>query len=202
MARSKNNDFCDLRTFFIENAHLQDHLLQSYRMFFITSQSILIPLSALIIFSGDLYDIVELIFIIPLISIGLISLFFWSRITARRGVDTSYWHMQLLKNENYLGKKLSEVEKKNCFSEFKKWQFKSLKERKNILKKYKLLESPPRNFMEWWIPKFFYILWMTIFALMIYYYFVNNIFFVILVTVIISIDIYYLQHKFIFNKDV
>jgi len=175
------------KSFLISNAILQDNLLQNYRLIFITSQSILIPLSALLVLSAEYREGLNLIFILPLIMIGLGMVYLWIKVAKNRGLYVSYWHMKLLKYEN--GNRNDKP-----FETFKEWQEKSQQEKIRELNSFDdaLLGSKTRKRMEEWIPSGFIVLWLSILALTIYYFEIPMIILTIIVIGIPAIFFYQL----------
>jgi hypothetical protein len=149
----------DLKEFYIYIANYQDNLLQTYRLIFISSQTIIISIATLIVsVSPDKWKI------FPLFFIGLILLILWWRISEARGFDVSYCHMQLIKIEN--NESLDQDEKNKPFVAFKKWQNEECK--KNILSKFdethdvKLLDSRSRKYLGVVLPLIFLGMWILI----------------------------------------
>lgn len=192
------------KKFLLSIAMWQDSLLQNYRLIFISSQSILFPLSALILvdfwryylskgYSIPFPALPTLYIMIPLIIAGFGILYFWKKVTYSRGLDVSYWQMQLLKYEWYMGKQLFGRELRTPFISFKKdWQDgKTQQEKKEELNSFekKMLIDITRKRMEIYIPSIFYILWIFIFAFMIYYFIISII--PVIVGIIFGFTIFY-----------
>jgi len=185
--KEENNSYC-LKSFLTNMVMWQDSLLQNYRLIFISSQSILLPLSVLIFVnfwseyvsqnsSLPFPPLPALFIMFPLLAVGLCILYYWIKITHNRGLDVSYIQMQLLKYEGYRGKYLSNREQTSPFIAFKKdWQDeKSSREKEEILTKFeeKFLLDYTRKRMEKYLPSCFYTLWMIIFVLLIYYFVID-----------------------------
>lgn len=155
-------DIDNLEKFLLEMSTYQDQLLQSYRLIFISSQTILISIAMLLLSSGE-GSVPSLLFYFMLLGIGLILLVLWRAITENRELDVSYCHMQLLKlerNERDRDRHLSDDEKKRPFDSFKNWQQYTEDAKISKLNNYDehFLNSPARkkmnNLRHW-----FYLIW-------------------------------------------
>ena len=158
----------DLEKFYLELAMYQDQLLQSYRLIFIASQTILISIAMLLISSNN--PLANIFFpYVSLFIIGLILFIIWRNITESRELDVSYCHMQLLKIER---KEIIQDEKEKPFDFFKNWQNNSHSGKICILNKYKqcLLSSFTRKWMKW-LPWCYLIIWVVGFIILIYFFY-------------------------------
>jgi len=147
------------KDFYITLANYQDNLLQNYRLIFISSQTIVISIATLIVsISPNKWKI------LPLIFIGLALLYLWCKISNSRGFDVSYCHMQIIKLENK--EVLTPDEKNKPFVAFKIWQ--KNKDKEGILSKFdqnhdiKLLDSPSRDSLGFYLPLIYFIMWLVI----------------------------------------
>ena len=147
-----------LKDFLITLANYQENLLQTYRIIFISSQTIVISIATLIVSITP-----NKWLIIPLLIIGLFLLGLWYNISKSRGFDVSYCHMQLIKIEN--NENLTPDEKNKPFSTFKKWQN---EDKESILLKFdtehneNLLNSPSRKSLGLYLPLVYFIMWIFI----------------------------------------
>lgn len=92
-----------------EGANYQDSLLQSYRSFHLTSQSILIAigvgLTISIISIDELFKVVLIYILLLLISgMGLFLLFKMKNLISARGEDVDYFHNKIIEQEQELPK--------------------------------------------------------------------------------------------------
>jgi len=110
----------NLEKFLLEMSMYQEQLLQSYRLIFISSHTILISIAMLLLTIGEGLGI-SLFFYLLLFGIGLILFVFWRAITENRELDTSYCHKQLLRLERK-DEPLCKKEMRQPFDKFKEWQ--------------------------------------------------------------------------------
>ena len=151
-------DDSNLQKFLLELSMYQDQLLQNYRLIFISSQTILIPIAMLVLITGE-GSIPSLLSYIILLCIGIILLRFWRAITENRELDVTYCHMQLLRLEKK-DKPLIPDEQKKPWKMFKEWQDKTQDAKICEITQYKpcLLSSMTRKKMKK-LPIYFYLIW-------------------------------------------
>jgi len=173
MKEPHNED--NFKKFLLEMSMYQDQLLQSYRLIFISSQTILISIGMLLILSGE-EPIRSLLAYIVLFCFGsIILLRLWSAITESRELDVSYCHMQLLKlerNEKGKYRELTDDERKKPFESFKNWQQYNQDAKRSKLKNYDehLVHSTVRKKMNR-LPYWYFIIWILGFVIWGIYYF-------------------------------
>lgn len=129
--------------FLLEMSMYQDQLLQTYRLIFISSQTILISI-ALLLLTSDKESILSLFFYLMLSGIGCILIVYWRNITENRELDVSYCHMQLLKTENN-----DPTLSSKHWTSFKDWQKKTMEAKRCELNRYcpSILSSRTREKM-------------------------------------------------------
>jgi hypothetical protein len=129
---------------------IQESLLQSYRSLFLTSQSIIFAIGSIV--AAD--DKMKVVFL-PMLILGIVLLYFWHDLGTLRGLDVSYFQMQLMKAEN--GKSVG-----NLMLEFKVWQGLGKKEKRDRLKEFGLHRSKTRLWLEDLVPLLFLVLWICL----------------------------------------
>jgi len=113
-----NNNANECLGYIIEGAELTDNLLQSYRNFHLTLQSIFIATGAglsiaIIAFDEIIQFALATLILILLAIISLYILFKMHRIIIARGKDVNFWHRELIKSEQNL------LPKNRYFTKFK-----------------------------------------------------------------------------------
>lgn len=144
---------------------IQDNLLQTYRILFLTSESILLSISSVVLsmqnttsenffLQVNKYDII----FFSLFIIGIIILFFWIKVSKSRGYDVSYIQSLILEYEN-TGYRF---DRKKIMNKLKEWQKRNKKEKEKYLDERNLLKSPTRSIMNKKIPYTFLSIWLLL----------------------------------------
>lgn len=111
----------DLRTYYWQGAAYQDSLLQSYRGYHLTSQSILIAIGAGLAYgvlsTESYFTMLRLYMLLSVISLlGIYLLYRMRRLIVARGQDVDFFHNRLLQVERNLPKQ------EQVMTEFKVYQ--------------------------------------------------------------------------------
>jgi len=139
----------------LKHWQIQEGLLQSYRTMFLVSQTLVFLVAAVMTENVPVFCV--------LIGLGLVLLYTGTTIARARGLDVSYFQMQVLKLErNSMQGDFSGT----ILDEFKQWQNKSQSEKRRILGEFKLHFSRTRRMMETVLPVTFLILWIVLAAIM------------------------------------
>lgn len=139
-----------LRQEILAHWQIQENLLQSYRLMFLTSQTI--------VFCAALLSTSRLLALILFSILGITLLVCWVQIAGARALDVSYFQMQLMKQE-------TTPTSEPVLIRFKAWQRLKLVEKENILSEYGLHQSQTRHKMEKVIPALFAGLWTVMLVL-------------------------------------
>lgn len=123
---------------------IQENLLQSYRLMFLTTQTI--------VFCAALLSTSRLVALLLFAMLGITLLATWVQIAGARALDVSYFQMQLMKQE-------TTPSSEPVLTRFKAWQRLTKTEKEKILKEYGLHQSQTRRKMEKVIPAIFAGLW-------------------------------------------
>ncbi len=131
---------------------IQENLLQTYRVLFVTSQTLVFSVASITVSQNKPDKITFFV----LLCLGLYLLTLWYKICRSRGFDVSYCQKILLDIEN-------NIEHETFMTNFKKWQKKKRDEKVQILSQYETLpESPTRRNMEFKLPFIFALLWLIL----------------------------------------
>jgi hypothetical protein len=150
---------------------IQEGLLQSYRNLFLTSQSIIFSIAAIIATSSS----PNLLVFGTLLFLGIVLLKYWYSICGARGLDVSYFQNELIKLENRsLGNSDISSNKNNLMTEFKEWQAKKRSEKLEELEKGYHQISKTRRTLEFIVPLLFAFLWLILLAVVLYQFFEIN----------------------------
>jgi hypothetical protein len=136
---------------------IQESLLQSYRGLFISSQSIIFSVAALIVTAEAKTPengIINIASFLTLLVIGILLLKYWVDICRARELDVSYCQLAILKIE-----KENETQVVNFMTEFKIWQTLPEIKKKEILSNTQLSESQTRKRLSRHLPILFLGLW-------------------------------------------
>jgi hypothetical protein len=126
---------------------IQENLLQSYRLMFLTAQTI--------IFCAAVISTSRVLVFLMLSFLGIMLLVYWVQITTARALDVSYFQMLLMKHEKAPGSD-------PVLTNFKAWQRLAKIEKEKILSEYGLHKSQTRGKMEKRIPAIFAALWSVV----------------------------------------
>jgi hypothetical protein len=118
MTNNKPNDYLD---YLFEGAELNDSLLQSYRNFHLTLQSIFVAIGtglslAVLAFDNVIQFTLATLILVVLAIIGIYILINMRGIIIARGKDVNFWHRELIKAEQYL------LPERRYFTQFKIYQ--------------------------------------------------------------------------------
>ena len=94
-------------SYLLAGAMLQDSLLQSYRGFHLTFQSIFLAIGTgltitILSFTELLQSLAAFTVLIALSVVGLVAHYFMRKVIQARGEDVNYWHEQLIEVEQQL----------------------------------------------------------------------------------------------------
>lgn len=152
----------EMRDELLSHWQIQESLLQNYRTLFLTSQSIIFSIAA----TNN-----SLMSFIAMLILGWVLIQKWLEITYARGLDVTYFQIQLLDLEK--GKKTGKI-----FTDFKFWQnSNSNKDKEDFIKRWQMypsteieklkdvemIKSRTREFLEDCMPRIFRILWVFLF---------------------------------------
>ncbi|MBS1508433.1 MAG: hypothetical protein JSS79_17475 [Bacteroidetes bacterium] len=136
-----------LRQEILMHWQIQENLLQSYRLMFLITQTI--------IFCAALLTTSRLLAFLILSILGITLLVCWVQIAGARALDVSYFQMQLMKQEKTPASE-------PVITQFKAWQRLSKMEKEKRLAEYGLHQSQTRRKMEKVIPMLFAGLWAAV----------------------------------------
>jgi hypothetical protein len=139
----EENSRREIRQELLMHWQIQERLLQSYRLLFLLSQSLLFVAAA--------FAQAVTVFLLMLFP-AIILLWFWGQIAQARAMDVSYFQMLVIRNE---GGELAD----RILTRFKQWQKQSAREKEQILKEFGLHKSQTRLKMEKYLPLLFASLW-------------------------------------------
>ena len=148
----------DVKMFLLTLSNYQENLLQSYRAMFISSQTVVISIAALIAASAPQQHIL----LATLLILGGVLLACWKYITENRWRNVAYCHMQIEKLENG---ELTQEDIRNPFLSFKGWaNNKSQKEKKEEIIAWKedWFKDQTRRIMQTFLPIIYLIIWFII----------------------------------------
>lgn len=155
----------NLKMFWLTLAHNNDTILQSYRIIFISSETILISFATLLFTFPN--SILKMVLIISLFIIGVALVEPWKKITWNRGLQVFYCYMQVeLLEEGKLSKKA----RKKPFLSFCEWQNKiDLTEKEKQIEDYRkkhdqesIYREYPRLILGVILPRLYLSLWVVI----------------------------------------
>lgn len=144
---------------------IQDSLLQTYRTIFLTGESIILSIAAVIISLNSNAQFIffkfsdnDLIFI-ALLLIGGIILYFWLITSRNRGFDVSYVQSKIIEIENGNEETNKPILEKGTLTDFKNWQNKGHDFKKQYLIGREFPRSKSRKIMEVHLPLAFALVW-------------------------------------------